>query len=156
LSVASERHCMVADQVMSALREQVECYGRLAKLAELQHEHVQQGRTEGLLEVLGRRQDVLDEIARLEQVIVPAKRGWATYLAGLRHDQRVTAEKLLAETRRLLEQITAADMSDCLVLQQRKMNLGKEIGKAAAAKTVNRQYAAAAYGAKAAGMDVRR
>lgn len=146
---------MVVDQVISALREQVDCYGRLARLAELQHEHVQQGRTEGLLEVLGRRQAVLDEIARLEQVIVPAKRGWATYLSGLRHEQRVTAEKLLAETRRLLEEITAADMNDCLVLQQRKMNLGREIGKAAAAKTVNRRMAAGAYGVQAARVDVR-
>jgi hypothetical protein len=146
---------VMQDQVILALREQVDCYQRLAKLAELQHEHVQQGRTEGLLEVLARRQEVLDEIGRLEQVIVVAKRGWATYLGGLRHEQRVVAEKLLAESRRLLEEITAADMSDCLVLQQRKMNLGVEIGKAAAAKTVNRRMAVGAYGAQAARVDVR-
>ena len=143
------------DPVICALREQVDCYERLAKLAELQHEHVQQGRTEALLELLGLRQGVLDQIGALERVIVSAKKGWAEYLRGLRSEQRALAEKLLAETRRLLEQITAADMSDCLVLQQRKMNLGKEIGQTTAAKAVNRNYAVAAYGVKAARMDVR-
>jgi hypothetical protein len=146
---------MVVDPVINALREQVEHYSRLAKLAELQHEHVQQSQTEGLLDVLSRRQDVLDQIARLEQVIVPAKRAWAAYLGGLEQGQRIVAEKLLAESRRLLEEITAADMSDCLVLQQRKMNLGREIGQATAAKTVNRQYATAAYGAKVSRMDLK-
>jgi hypothetical protein len=147
--------CMVVDPVIAALREQVECYARLAKLAELQHEHVQQGRTEALLDVLGLRQEVLDQIGGLERVIAGAKRGWAEYLRGLRSEQRTMAERLLAETRRLLEQITAADMSDCLVLQQRKMNLGKEIGQTTAAKAVNRNYAVAAYGVKVARMDVR-
>jgi hypothetical protein len=146
---------MVVDPVISALREQVDCYERLAKLAELQHEHVQNGRTEALLEVLGLRQGVLDQIGRLERVIVSAKRGWSKYLGGLSGEQRAVAENLLAETRRLLEQITAADMSDCLVLQQRKMNLGKEIGQTTAAKAVNRNYAVAAYGVKVARMDVR-
>jgi hypothetical protein len=146
---------MVEDSVIAALREQVDCYSRLAKLAELQHEHVQQGRTESLLEVLGMRQEVLDRIAVLEQAIGPAKRGWAEYLRGIRSEQRGAAEKLLAETRRLLEQITAADMSDCLVLQQRKMNLGRQIGQTTAAKTVNRKLAAAAYGHAVPRMDVR-
>ena len=36
------------------------------KLAELQHDHVQQGQTEALLEVLAKRQEVLDGVARLE------------------------------------------------------------------------------------------
>jgi hypothetical protein len=146
---------MVEDSVISALREQVDCYGRLSKLAELQHEHVQQGRTESLLEVLALRQEVLDRIAALEQVIAPAKRGWAQYLGGLRSEQRVVAERLLAESRRLLEQITAADMSDCLVLQQRKMNLGRQINQTSAAKTVNRKLATAAYGTAVSRMDVR-
>ena len=144
------------DPVVAALREQVECYGRLAKLADLQHEHVQHGRTEDLLDVLGRRQEVLDRIGALERVIVPAKRAWPAYAGGLRPEQRALAETLLSETRRLLEQITAADMSDCLVLQQRKMNLGRQISQTAAAKTVNRRVAVGAYGAQAARVDVKR
>jgi hypothetical protein len=78
-------------------------------------------------------------------------------VATLPSDVRAEAETLLAETRRLLEQITTADRNDALVLQQRKLSLGNEIGKATAARQVNRNYAAAAYGARGGGrMDLQR
>ena len=140
-----------ADPVISALRQQVDCYRRLAKLVEVQHDHVQQGRTDQLLEVLGLRQEVLEQVARHEAVIAPAKRRWAQYLGELAGVQRGEAEALLAETGSLLEQITAADRNDVLILNQQKVSLGQQINKAAAARQVNRNYAAAAYGARAAG-----
>ena len=146
---------MVVDPVIAALQEQVTCYQRLAKLAEQQHEHVQQSSTEALLDVLARRQEVLDHVSRLEQTIVVAKRRWAEYVGGLRSDQRAQAERLMGETRRLLEEITTSDRNDALILQQRKLNLGKQISQASAAKQINRSYAAAAYGAKVSRMDVR-
>ena len=146
---------MVVDPVIAALQEQVTCYQRLAKLAELQHEHVQQSSTEALLDVLARRQEVLDHVSRLEQTIVVAKRRWGEYVGGLRSDQRAQAERLMGETRRLLEEITSADRNDALILQQRKLNLGKQISQASAAKQINRNYAVAAYGAKVSRMDVR-
>jgi hypothetical protein len=146
---------MVAtDPVIDALHAQVACYQRLAKLAALQHDHVQQGRTEQLLEVLGHRQEVLDQLGALERVAAPAKRQWAQFVALLPKADRAEAERLLAETRRLLEDITAADCNDVLVLQQRKLNLGRQINQAASARQVNRNYAAAAYGKRASVMDV--
>ena len=142
------------DPVIDALHGQVDCYRRLFKLAELQHEHVQQERTESLLEVLARRQQVLDQLSALERVVAPAKRQWNEYLATLAAAERDEAERLLAETRRLLEAITAADCNDVLVLQQRKLNIGRQISQAASARQVNRTYAAAAYGRRAPAMDV--
>jgi len=68
---------MSTDSVIVALEEQLGCYRRLSKLQELQHDHVQQSRTEQLLEVLGQRQSVLDDVARLEQTIGPAKRPYS-------------------------------------------------------------------------------
>jgi hypothetical protein len=144
------------DTVLEALEDQLGCYQRLAKLAELQHVHVQQDQTEALLNVLQRRQLVLDDIARLERVIGPAKRDWENYAGSIDVDVRVRAESLLAETRRLLEQITAADQNDALVLQQRKLNLGKQITQASSARQINRNYATAAYGARQSRMDLSR
>jgi len=145
-----------ADPIIFALDQQLACYRRLAKLAEVQHEFVQQNQTEQLLELLVRRQEVLDQIAAFERTIAPAKRQWADYVRNLAADERSRAESLLAETRRLLEEITAADRNDALVLQQRKLNLGREITQAQSAKAVNRRYAAAAYGARAPRMDLQR
>jgi hypothetical protein len=144
------------DPVITALEDQVTCYRRLAKLAEIQHEHVQNSATDQLLAVLSRRQEVLDQVADLEQIIAPAKRQWSDYLGRLGSDQRSSAEGLLAETRRLLEQITTADRNDAMVLQQRKVNLGRQINQTSAARTRNRNYAAAAYGTRKPSMDLRR
>lgn len=147
---------MVNDDTILALEEQVACYRRLAKLAELQHVHVQQEQTEELLEVLQKRQEVLNDIARLEGVVGPEKRRWSAYLAELDATDRVRAETSLAASRRLLEEITAADRNDALVLQHRKLNLGRQINQASAAKQVNRNYAAAAYGPRQSRMDLSR
>jgi hypothetical protein len=143
-----------SNPIVDALHGQVDCYRRLSKLAQLQHEHVQQGRTEQLLEVLGLRQQVLDQLAALERVVAPAKKQWTDFVATLAAGVRTEAEHLLAETRRMLEEITAADSNDVLVLQQRKLSIGRQIHQAASARQVNRHYAAAAYGKRAPVMDV--
>jgi hypothetical protein len=143
----------MTDTVISALEDQVGCYRKLAKLTELQHVHVQQSQTEALLDVLRSRQTVLDEITRLETVVGPAKREWSIYVGRFDAQQRTKAESLLTETRTLLEQITVADQNDALVLQQRKLNLGKQISQASAATKVNRTYAASAYGTRPSRMD---
>ena len=147
---------MTEHPVISALREQVDCYRRLAKLAELQHVHVQQSQTEQLLEVLASRQEVLDQLKLFEQTVAPQRKRWAEFLAEVAPTARGAAETLLGETRRLLEQITAADRNDALVLQQQKLNLGRQINQASAARQVNRNYATSAYAARPARVDVQR
>lgn len=147
---------MTEHPVISALREQVDCYRRLAKLADLQHVHVQQSDTEQLLEVLASRQEVLEQLKLYERTVGPQRKRWADFLGDLAGAARRDAESLLAETRRLLEEITTADRNDALVLQQQKLNLGRQINQASAARQVNRNYAASAYGAPRARVDVQR
>ena len=142
--------------IIGALEQQVECYRRLSKLAQLQRVHVQQNQTDALLEVLTSRQCELTQIARLEHQLAPAKKAWSQFVAALGTERRARAEGLLSETRRLLEEITTADKDDVLVLQQRKLNLGRQINKASAAKQINRTYAAAAYGSGASTMDLQK
>jgi hypothetical protein len=146
---------MNQDPIILALESQVSWYTKLAKLAEQQHQCVQKGETDELLSVLQRRQEVLDQIAALEKAIGPVKKQWSDYLATLSPDNRVKAETLLGETRRLLEQITTADRNDTIVLQQRKLNLGVQINKTTVARNVNKSYAAAAYGTKRPTVNIR-
>jgi hypothetical protein len=142
---------MVDEVIIEVLEEQVECYRRLAKLAQRQHEHVQQSDTEGLIAVLEQRQAELARIMELEELLGPAKRQW-------KQEGKVggRAEELVAQTRSLLEQITAADRDDAIVLQQRKISLGRQIKAASAARQVNRSYATAAFGARQSSMDLQR
>jgi hypothetical protein len=143
------------DPILAALDAQVACYRRLEKLAGQQHEFVQQGRVEDLLHLLTARQGELDQLAGHERTLAPAKKEWATFLTTLPAANRQRAADLMAETRALLERITAADRNDVLVLQQRKLNLGRQLGQATTGRTVNRAYAAAAYGAKPQQLNVR-
>jgi hypothetical protein len=142
-----------SDSILSALEQQVGCYRKLAKLADLQHEHVRQSRTEELLAVLSQRQQVLDQVAELEQSIGPAKRKWTDYLGELSEPDRARAQELMAESRQLLEQITSADRNDALVLQQRKIEVGRSLRQAAMGRTVNRSYAATAYSGRTGSVD---
>jgi hypothetical protein len=145
---------MEANEIILALEEQVSCYRKLARLAEAQREHVQQSHMEALLDVLKNRQEILDQLALLEEVINPAKKRWTDFLDEIELDARSRAEEMVAETRRLLEQIMASDRTDVLALQQRKISVGRQINQASSAKQVNRNYASAAYGAKQSRLNV--
>lgn len=131
--------------VLTALSEQVACYRTLARLAELQHEHVLNDHTEGLLDVLREREAVLDRAAELERTVGPVKREWAEVSRGLSGETRRAFESLFAETRSLLAQITAGDERDALAMQQRKLRIGEELRATVAARSVHRSYAAGAY-----------
>jgi HAMP domain-containing protein len=141
--------------VLAALARQTDVYRRLAKLARIQHEHVQAGRTDDLLRVLSQRQDALNEISELEQTIGPVKRRWQEFLGELEISQRGEAESLMAESRELLEEITQSDRNDSIVLQQRKHNLGAQIGKSKNAQQFNRNYAVTAYGQRRPALDIK-
>jgi flagellar biosynthesis/type III secretory pathway chaperone len=142
------------DPILEALEQQVGCYRRLAKLADMQHEHVRQSHTEELLAVLGQRQLVLDQVASLEQAILPAKRRWTDYLGSLPETDRKLAQSMMAESRQLLEQITSADQNDAMVLQQRKIEVGRALRHNAMARQVNRSYATSSYAIRPSAMDV--
>lgn len=146
----------MTDEVIQALERQIGCYRRLAKLAEVQHGHVQQNQMEPLLEVLKSRQDMVEQIAKLEKVIGPARQNWGVFVRDMEVEKRSQAESYFAEAKQLLESITTNDQNDALLLQQRKLNLGKQINQASAARQVNRTYAAAAYGTRPSKMDMQR
>jgi hypothetical protein len=147
---------MESDPVILALAEQVECYRRLVKLSQVQRDYVQQSQTEQLLDVLLRRQEVLVQLKELEEVVAPARKQWGAYVARLDEGDRSRAQRMMDETRALLEQITSADRDDALVLQQQKLSLGKQINQASSARQVNRNYAVAAYGGRTSSVDFQR
>ena len=142
--------------IFNALARQLESYGRLLKLAQTQRGHVQAGQTEELLAVLNKRQEELDRIMELESIVGPVKKQWTQWTSGLLAEEKKMAEGLVLRIRKVLEAITASDKLDALALQQRKLSIDREIKAASTAVTVNRKYAAAAYGKPAPKMDVMR
>jgi hypothetical protein len=131
---------------LEALAQQLTCYQRLLKLSDLQRMHVQQNRTDELLTVLEARSQILTQIGHLETIVSPLKKDWAGQSLLMTPDVRENAKTMLAEARTLLLKITQADMDDVLVLQQRKLAIGKQIQQTGVAKRVNTRYAGNAYG----------
>ncbi len=131
---------------LSSLTQQLACYRQLARLCELQRQYVEQNQTDELLSVLEQRGGLLQQIAELESHVAPLKRNWSEISATMSDTDRSTAAEMLAETKSLLMQITQADQDDVLLLQQRKLNVGKQIAATSQAKVVNHRYAASAYG----------
>lgn len=134
------------DQIAEDLSAQLDCYRRLAKLSELQSGYVRQNQTDELLTVLQQRSGLLSEIARLEESVGPFRRDWQEASPGLEPALRERLQSMLSEAKTLLHQITTADQDDVLLLQQRKLNVGKQIQATHTARKVNTRYAAAAYG----------
>lgn len=135
-----------SDNIM-ALGKQLLCYRQLARLSELQREYVQRNQTDELITVLQARAKVLGEIQQHETLVAPLKRNWPELSQGLPGPLREKVAGMLVEAKSLLQQITQADQDDVLLLQQRKLNLGKEIQAATTARKINTRYATAAYGA---------
>ncbi len=85
----------------------------------------------------------------------PGAKRWNQYVSGLGAD-RAKAESLLGETRILLERITSADRNDAMVLQQQKLNVGRQMKETTAAKTANRRYSAAGFAPRRSALDLQR
>ena len=70
---------MATDEVLPALKRQLDCYQRLAKLANTQHDHVQNSRTEELLAFFPNGSSFWRKWPSWKQIIAPAKRNWKEY-----------------------------------------------------------------------------
>jgi hypothetical protein len=137
---------MPSDAIIQALEAQLELYRRLMKLAELQHECVVGARTDELVEVLKLRREAMEEVAALEPEVTKAREDWNAFVEALGTEDKSRFEEVMSETRQLLKDLANADCNDAMVLQQRMLNVGKQINQASAARQVNRSYATAAYG----------
>jgi FlgN protein len=136
---------MNTTQVMQDLADQIDWYGKLLRLAELQHTLVEQERTDDLLVVLDRRQKIVEALAGIEQRLKPVKVEWLELKDSVSAHDRASIEGHFATLRDLLEQITRADMDDAMLLQQRKLSVGRQLKHAASGTHLNQRYAAGAY-----------
>ena len=132
--------------ILEDCHAQVDWYGKLLKLAQLQHALVEQERTDDLLVVLDRRQKIVEQLTLIEGRLRPVKSEWHAIAPTIDVERRATIESKFAAARDLLAQITRSDQDDALLLQQRKLAVGRQLQKTTAAKQVNRGYAANAYG----------
>ncbi len=141
-SAASEdcSHQITSAELTALLRQQLDCLVSLGKLAELQRDHIEKDRTEDLLQLLLHRQGVVEELARLEDVIGPVRRKWQEVAGGYPAEQREWVEGAFADAKRRLGQINDSDKHDTFMLQQRKHQVNGQLGQMGQSRRVTRGY----------------
>lgn len=145
---------MEAQLILADLAAQADWYGKLLKLAEIQHSLIEQERTDDLLIVLDRRQKIVEQLTLIEHRLRPIKQEWPTSAAGMNGADRVRIEAKFAEVKGLLAAITQADQDDAMLLTQRKIQVGQQLRHTNAGAQMNRRYAASAYAGVGGRMDV--
>ena len=149
-----------AAAAVAALADQVDCYRRLAALGDEQTRLVLAGDSDGLLNLLGRRQSLTNSAAELESALAPLKRGWPDAAAAWPAGRREAARALLIESRDLLTELARRDDRDAATLRCLQATAGRELsrlnGSDRNVRRINQQYAAAAYRRRDGRVDVAR
>lgn len=109
------------------LDRQRELYEHLAELADVQSRCIESDQTDGLLDVLGRRQVVIEEIARTNEEISPFVLAWDRLVAALPDKHRAALHARFEAVARLVDEIAARDEADRVTLESRRANIGQEI-----------------------------
>lgn len=147
---------MDIEQINTDVSAQIDLYGKLLRLCELQHTLIAQERTDDLMVVLEKRQAIVDALGAIEARLKPVKQDWHSVALTIDTPVRSDLEAKFAMSRDLLMQITQADQDDALVLQQRKISVGQQLRQTTSGRVMNQRYGAAAYVTSGARMDVSR
>ncbi len=108
------------DRLLRLLESQRNCYRRLRELSLLQRSLISGDRPELLLNVLGDRQRIVNELAGLNEQLAPFRQDWEGVYESLPAEVRVRAGELLDEINGLLRVILQNDQEDSALLAARK------------------------------------
>lgn len=111
------------------LAEQVALYERLEALAREQGELIAQQDGEAMLELLDRRQRVIDGLARCVQHLEPIRERWESLRLSLPIVQRAEMQRLADRAQELAATVRALDDEHAGLLASRRDDLAGEIAR---------------------------
>ena len=131
------------DELLTLLTEQLELYRRLRDMARQQRELVSGENPGALLSLLGQRQELIAELARLDVRVGPIRRDWDRIGPELPSQPRQQATDMFKESRAILEDIIAADQEDTEALKTRQATVQESLRAIDAARQAHGAYAPA-------------
>lgn len=134
----------VATRLLQLLSNQLALYRQLACLAKQQSLLVNNNDPQQLLEVLGTRQCLVDQLLAIGQQLTPVKERWRQCQNELPDEARGKAQLMLDEVGCVLTEIIASDERDSAALAARKEDIGSQIRRTTTGKQVNQAYKAQA------------
>ncbi len=128
--------------LLEALRRQRTLYVNLRELSVEQRSLIAQNDGESLLTLLGRRQQVIDELAQLDVILAGFRRDWSARYGGLHAEDRARVDGLLAEIDEALTAIMDMDREDAEALARQTEGLGTTLREAPKRRAVHAAYGA--------------
>lgn len=113
--------------LVSLLEKQRALYGRLCELSRDQAQLIETAQTEPLLELLGHRQKLIDEVTVVNADLEPYRRRWAELWADLGAADRGRVGALVRAVEDSLAEILKRDEEDRKALQTAKAKVSEQI-----------------------------
>ncbi len=135
-----------ADQLLALLDEQAGLYEQLETLGQRQSAVVDRGDTEALLEILGQRQRMIDQLVGLNGKLDPYKRRWSELWPQLEPDQQAHVRRKVDRVQDMLDQLLQRDERDRAALAGQQQQIKRQLDQVNRGSQVNRAYGAPAGG----------
>ncbi len=144
--MAESKARRAAEVLMGLLGRQRQLYRDLQALVDRQAELVAAGNPDRLLEVLARRQGLLDDVKKTNDALLPFRQRWEAVCGLLDPQQRSQVTAMVDEINDRLQTIMQRDRRDSEMLQLRCRKVGQEMQSARTGRTALRAYDGAAVG----------
>lgn len=142
---AASRHVIPKDDaaiVLTTLERQRALYGSLDELSSTQGTLIDEDRTDELLSLLARREQVVGELDALSTRLAPLRGRWDAIVGGMAPPERDRVRRLVAEMTALAAAVASRDEADRARMSDRRDQIGREL-----ASLGNNRRAQHAYGA---------
>ena len=136
-----------ADRVLELLTRQRLLYEHLDGMSRQQTELISTGQAESLLSLLGKRQQIINQLNDIQRALEPFRAVWDQTIAGMDDASREQASQMVKETEQVLSRIIAQDEQDRSQLEKAKDAVGNQLSQAKQGGAAVNAYRAAAQGA---------
>lgn len=131
-----------ADKVIETLQQHLSIHKQLLELSRQQRDLITADDPQPLLALLADRQLLVDELTKLNRVLVPLQSRWREYREQLSAGVGERIDTLLRETTETLQLIIAADQQDAGLLAVRKAGVAGEMATLGQGRQAFDAYAA--------------
>ncbi len=100
---------------------------QLETLGDRQSELIRQGDTESLLALLAQRQALIDEVGRLNEQLLPFRRGWDTLVDRIPDAHRDPVRARVLEIQALAERVRSRDETDRAAMEHRRSAVSAQL-----------------------------
>ena len=132
-----------ARRMAGLVRDQRALCVELESLSRVQSTMVEGGDTDGVLEILGQRQQVIDRMTRLNEDLAPMREQRERLLATMANAERDTVRACIEEINELVELVRGRDEQDREAMERRRAGIAGEISGVSRARGAVAAYSGA-------------